>query len=56
MLYYQSSLNQIRRIHADSFLFDFLMVMYMVISRALRNDYNGYSLPPLAANRLGVRG
>lgn len=23
MLYYQSSLNQIRRIHADSFLFDF---------------------------------
>ena len=57
MLYYQSSLNQIRRIHADSFLFDFfLMVMCMVIFRALRNDYNGYSLPTLAANRLGVRG
>lgn len=28
----------------------------MVIFRALRNDYNGYSLPPLAANRLGIQG
>ena len=48
MLYYQGSLNQIRRIHADSLLFDFLMVMYMVIFRVSRN-----LKPPLRLHLIG---